>query len=79
MCRISRALAFKGDDALKTSFFAETTSKIMVLTSDGKVFTLDARNFPAGGLTGEPIRLMADIEEGGEIVASGRTPRARRC
>ena len=33
---------FKGDDALQTSFFAETTSKILVLASDGKVFTLDA-------------------------------------
>ena len=33
---------FKGDDGLKTSFFAETTSKILVLASDGKVFTLDA-------------------------------------
>ncbi len=39
---------FKGDDALKISFFAETTSKILVLASDGKVFTLEAAKLRAG-------------------------------
>ena len=37
MSPICRALPFKGDDALQVSFFAETTSKILVLASDGKV------------------------------------------
>ena len=61
--------AFKGDDALKTSFYAETTSKILVLTSDGKAFTLDAAKLPGGRSQGEPIRLMADIDESAAIVA----------
>jgi topoisomerase-4 subunit A len=61
--------AFKVDDALKTSFFAETTSKILVLASDGKVFTLDASKLPGGRGQGEPIRLMADIDEGAAVVA----------
>ena len=60
---------FKGDDALETSFFAETTSKILALTSDGKVFTLDASKLPGGRGQGEPIRLMADIDESAAIVA----------
>jgi topoisomerase-4 subunit A len=60
---------FKGDDGLKISFFAETTSKIMVLASDGKVFTLDASKLPGGRGQGEPIRLMADIDESASIVA----------
>ena len=60
---------FKGDDGLKTSFFAETTSKILVLASDGKVFTLDAAKLPGGRGQGEPIRLMADIDESAAIVA----------
>ncbi len=60
---------FKGDDALKTSFFAETTSKILVLAGDGKVFTLDAAKLPGGRGAGEPIRLMADLDEGADIVA----------
>ncbi len=61
--------AFKGDDALKASFFAETTSKILALTSDGKVFTLEAAKLPGGRGQGEPIRLMADIDESASIVA----------
>jgi len=61
--------AFKGDDALKSSFFAETTSKILVLASDGKVFTLEAAKLPGGRGQGEPIRLMADIDETASIVA----------
>jgi topoisomerase-4 subunit A len=60
---------FKGDDALMTSFFAETTSKILALTSDGKVFTLEASKLPGGRGQGEPIRLMADIDESASIVA----------
>ncbi|HYA73134.1 MAG TPA: DNA topoisomerase IV subunit A [Roseiarcus sp.] len=60
---------FKGDDALRTSFFAETTSKILVLAGDGKVFTLDAAKLPGGRGAGEPIRLMADLDEGADIVA----------
>ena len=61
--------AFKGDDGLKTSFFAETTSKILVLASDGKVYTLEAAKLPGGRGQGEPIRLMADIDESAAIVA----------
>jgi len=63
------AATFRGDDGLKTSFFAETTSKILVLASDGKVFTLDAAKLPGGRGQGEPIRLMADIDESASIVA----------
>ncbi len=63
------SLTFKGDDALETSFFAETTSKILVLSGDGKVFTLDAFKLPGGRGQGEPIRLMADIDESAAIVA----------
>ena len=60
---------FKGDDALKASFFAETTAKILALTSDGKVFTLDAGKLPGGRSMGEPMRLMADMDESAQIVA----------
>ena len=60
---------FKGDDALETSFFAETTSKLLVLASDGKAFALDASKLPGGRGQGEPIRLMADIDESAAIVA----------
>ena len=73
------SLAFKGDDGLKLAFFAETTSRILALTSDGKVFTLDAAKLPGGRSQGEPIRLMADLEESAAIVAVwAYTPGAKR-
>lgn len=62
-------LQFKGDDALKLALFAETTSKILVLTTDGKVFTLDASKLPGGRGAGEPIRLLADMDDAAEIAA----------
>ena len=44
-------------------------SKILVLAGDGKVFTLEAAKLPGGRGAGEPIRLMADLDEGADIVA----------
>ena len=41
-------LQFKGDDKLRTSFFAETTSRIIVFATDGRAFTLDASKLPGG-------------------------------
>ncbi len=63
------ALQFKGDDALGFSFFAETTSKILVLAGDGRIFTFDAGKLPGGRSQGEPLRLLADIGEGETISA----------
>ena len=62
-------LQFKGDDRLKTSFLAETTTRILVLATDGRVFTLDGSKLPGGRGQGEPIRVMADLGESEAIVA----------
>ena len=62
-------LQFKGDDSLRVSFFAETTSKILVLTTDGKIFTLEAAKLPGGRGAGEPIRLLADIDDGADVAS----------
>jgi topoisomerase IV subunit A len=40
-----------------------------VLASNGKVFTLDASKLPGGRGFGDPLRLLADIDEGAEIAA----------
>ena len=64
------AVTFKGDDALMTSFFAETTSKILVFAGNGRFFTLDASKLPGGRGFGDPVRLMIDLEEGVEIVTA---------
>jgi topoisomerase IV subunit A len=60
---------FKSDDALKQAFFAETTAKILVFATDGRVFTIEASRLPGGRGQGEPLRLMADISEREEIVS----------
>ncbi|MET0743795.1 MAG: DNA topoisomerase IV subunit A [Microvirga sp.] len=61
---------FKGDDALKGSFFTETTAKILVATTNGRFFTLDASRLPGGRGFGDPIRLMVDLEEGADFIAA---------
>ena len=61
-------LQYKGDDAFASSFFTDTSAKLLVLASNGKMFTLDASKLPGGRGFGEPIRLLADIEEGADIV-----------
>jgi topoisomerase-4 subunit A len=61
---------FKGDDQLKTAFFAETTSKILVVATNGRFFTLEASKLPGGRGFGDPIRLMVDLEEGADFVAA---------
>jgi topoisomerase-4 subunit A len=62
------SVQYKGDDALKVSFHTETTARILVLATNGKIFTLEAAKLPGGRGFGDPIRLLADIDEGAEIV-----------
>ncbi|MCJ2030370.1 DNA topoisomerase IV subunit A [Methylobacterium sp. J-043] len=64
------AVTFKGDDSLKVSFLSETTAKILLLASNGKVFTLEASKLPGGRGFGDPVRLMVDLDDGTEIVAA---------
>ncbi len=63
-------VSFKGDDDLLAAFFAETTSKILLLATNGRAFTLDASKLPGGRGFGEPVRLMADVEEGADVFAA---------
>jgi topoisomerase IV subunit A len=63
------SLQFKGDDELKQAFFTETTEKILVFASDGRIFTIEAAKLPGGRGQGEPLRLMSDIGEGEDIVS----------
>ncbi|MFM8646755.1 MAG: DNA topoisomerase IV subunit A [Methylocystis sp.] len=61
------SLTFKGDDELGGSFFVQTTSKILVLATNGKAYTLEAAKLSGGRGHGEPIRLYADIDEDATI------------
>jgi len=62
------SLAFKAGDGLRTAFFAETTDKLLLVATNGKVFTLGADKLPGGRGNGEPVRLMVDLEEGADVV-----------
>ncbi|MCB4770169.1 DNA topoisomerase IV subunit A [Ancylobacter sp. Lp-2] len=62
------SLAFKGDDSLKLSFFAETTSKLLVFATNGRFYTLDASKLPGGRGHGEPLRLSIDLEQEADVV-----------
>ena len=60
--------SFKTGDRLKLFIHAETTDKLLLLTTGGKVYTLGGDKLPGGRSQGEPVRLMVDIEEGQDIV-----------
>ncbi|ADH88945.1 DNA topoisomerase IV, A subunit [Ancylobacter novellus DSM 506] len=62
------ALAFKGDDELRISFFTETTAKLLVFATNGRFYTLDASKLPGGRGHGEPLRLSIELEQEADIV-----------
>lgn len=62
-------LSFKTDDKLGFAFFAETTSKLLLLSTNGRFYTLDAAKLPGGRGHGEPIRLFIDMEQEADIVS----------
>src|SRR5438874_1418476 len=62
-------VAFKTDDALKFTFPAETTSKILAFATNGRVYTLDAAKLPGGRGHGEPVRLFIDMEQNDEVIS----------
>ncbi len=61
-------LSFKTDDKLGFSFFAETTSKILLLATNGRFYSLDVAKLPGGRGHGEPIRMFIDMEQDAAIV-----------
>jgi topoisomerase IV subunit A len=71
-------LAFKADDSLGVSFFAETTSKLLVFATNGRFYTIDAAKLPGGRGHGEPIRLFIDLEQEGDIVSVFRLQGGRK-
>jgi topoisomerase IV subunit A len=71
-------IAFKADDGLKFSFPAETTSKCLVLATNGRFYTLDAAKLPGGRGHGEPVRLFIDMEQQDELVTVFRYQGGRK-
>jgi topoisomerase-4 subunit A len=62
-------LAFKTDDKLDHAFFAESTSKLLLLATNGKFYSLDVAKLPGGRGHGEPIRMFIDMDQDAAIVS----------
>ena len=63
------ALKHKDGDETAFAVKAETTDRILMFASNGRVFTLDASKLPGGRGFGEPVRLMVDLDEEAQPVA----------
>jgi topoisomerase IV subunit A len=62
-------LQYKDGDRAKFVVKAMTTDKIMLFSTSGKFFTLDAAKLPGGRGHGEPVRLMADLDATDQVVS----------
>jgi topoisomerase-4 subunit A len=62
-------LTFKTDDKLGFTFFAETTSKLLLLATNGRFYSLDVAKLPGGRGHGEPIRMFIDMEQDAALVS----------
>jgi len=65
---LTRELKFKDGDGPRFLFHAETTDRLLVFGSNGRVYTLSAAGLPGGRGMGEPLRLMADLPNEADIV-----------
>ena len=65
---LDNALKYKDGDEGRFVFHAETTDKLLLLGSNGRVYTLKASELPGGRGMGEPVRLMVDLPNEVEIV-----------
>ncbi len=60
---------FKEGDKLRLLLPCETTDRLVLFATDGRVFTLRAADVPRGRGDGQPIRLMIDLANQDDIVA----------
>ncbi|KAA3514577.1 DNA topoisomerase IV subunit A [Agrobacterium rosae] len=64
------ALTFKEGDGPKLTFPAQTTDKLLLVTTGGKAYTLGADKLPGGRGHGEPVRIMVDMENDQDILTA---------
>lgn len=62
-------LKFKDGDGPLFTFHAETTDKLLLVGSMGRVYTIPVSNLPGGRGMGEPVRLMIDLPNEAQIVS----------
>lgn len=64
------SLTFKEGDGLKVAFPAQTTDKILLVTTGGKVYTIGGDKLPGGRGHGEPLRIMVDMENDQDVLTA---------
>ena len=60
---------FKEGDKLRAYLHCETTDRLVLFASDGRVFSLRAGDLPRGRGDGQPIRVMIDMDNQDEVIA----------
>ena len=64
------SLTFKEGDGPKVAFPAQTTDKILIVTTGGKAYTLGGDKLPGGRGHGEPLRIMVDMENDQDVLTA---------
>jgi topoisomerase-4 subunit A len=62
-------LRFKEGDSLHAAIHAQTTDRIVLLSTSGKCYTLKAEAIPRGRGDGQPVRLMVEMTNEDAVVA----------
>lgn len=62
------SIKYKEGDEERFIFEAETTDKILLFATNGRFYTLGGDKLPSGRGFGEPVRLMIDLPQDGEII-----------
>ncbi|MFQ6546441.1 DNA topoisomerase IV subunit A [Aestuariibius sp. 2305UL40-4] len=65
---LTRELKFKDGDGPRFMFHAETTDRILLFGSNGRMYTLPGSSLPGGRGMGEPVRLSIDLPNEAGIV-----------
>ncbi|MGB0505023.1 MAG: DNA topoisomerase IV subunit A [Pikeienuella sp.] len=62
-------LKFKDGDEGRFILHAETTDKLLMAATNGRVYTLDVHKLPGGRGMGEPVRLIVDLPNDEDMIA----------
>jgi topoisomerase-4 subunit A len=63
------AQKFKEGDRLRTYLHCDTTDRLTLFATDGRVFSLRAGDLPRGRGDGQPLRVMIDMANQDDVVA----------
>jgi len=71
-------LKYKDGDGERFIFHAETTDKLLLFSTNGRFYTIQANDLPAGRGFGEPVRLMIDLPNDADIVSLEKLDETRK-